>query len=161
KEVRVLGTTNRGTVESTFRIVIEHQAPLVEAYLLKGQFAEGEAALLGRLKDFPKDDQARFGLGALQFVRAIEHLGQQLHRYGLRSDRGQQLNIPFLRLPVPANPRPKACTYPAVRKVFEELIADLQKAEATLADVQNEQVKLPLHPGSIRLDLVGDGKAGE
>jgi uncharacterized protein (TIGR03000 family) len=161
KEVRILATTERGTVESTFRIVIDHPAPLVESYLLKGQLAEGETALLERLKEASKDDQARFGLGTLQFVRAIEHLGQQLYRYGLRSDRGQQLNIPFLRLPVPTNPRPDACTYAAVRKIFADLIADLHKAEATLAAVQDEQVKLPLHPGSIHLDLVGDGKAHE
>jgi uncharacterized protein (TIGR03000 family) len=161
KEVRVIGTAGRVTTESRIRIEIEHPAPLVEAYLLKGQLAQGEAALADRLKDFPQDDQARFGLGALQFLRAVEHLGQQMYRYGLRSDRGQQLNIPFLRLPVPTNPRPEACTYPALRKVLEDLIADLQKAEATLAAAQDEQVKLPLHPGAIRLDLVGDGKSGD
>ncbi len=133
----------------------------VEVYLQKGRFARGEADLLERLKDSPKDDQTRFGLGVLQFVRAIEHLGQSLYRYGLRSDRGQQLNIPFLRLPIPTNPKPEACTYRAIRKVFDDLIADLNKAEASLADVHDEQIKLPLHPGSIRLDLVGDGKSAE
>ena len=135
--------------------------PLVEEYLQKGQLAKGQTVLLERLKRSPKDDQARFGLGMLQFVRAVEHLGQSLFRYGLRSDRGQQLNIPFLRLPVPVNPRPDVCTYAAVRKLFEDLIADLQKAEDTLAGVKDEQIKLPLYPGEIRLDFIGDGKSSD
>jgi uncharacterized protein (TIGR03000 family) len=159
KEVRVVGKADRVGGESVVRFIVPHKPPLVEAYLLKGKLADGQADLLERLKESPKDDQARFGLGTLQFLRAVEHLGQSLHRYGLRSDRGQQMNIPFLRLPVPANPKPEALTYPAARKVLEELIADLQKSEATLADVQDEDVKLPLRLGLVRLDLRGDGKA--
>jgi hypothetical protein len=36
---------------------------------------------------------------------------------------------------------------------------DLTKAESTLARIHDEEVKLPLHFGQIRLDLNGDGKA--
>jgi hypothetical protein len=135
--------------------------PLVESYLTDGAYVAGEKVLLGHLKQYPKDDQARFGLGALQFLRSIERLGQSLYRYGLRSDRFAALNVPFLRLPVPDNPSPEVCTYPAVRKILEELTADLAKAEATLAEVRDDDVKLPLHLGDIHLDLVGDGKAGQ
>jgi hypothetical protein len=137
------------------------EPPLVEKYLHEGKLADGEKALLAAVRDGPKDDQARFGLGVLQFARAVEHLGQSLHRYGLRSERGQQLGIPFLRLPVPPNPKPEVITYPAVRKIFQDLIDDLRKAEATLAEVRDEKVKLPLRVGLIRLDLAGDGKAGD
>jgi uncharacterized protein (TIGR03000 family) len=156
KEIRVIGTAGRVRAESHLPVLVTHPA---EVHMLKGQFAQGEAALMERLKASPKDDQTRFGLGILQFIRAIEHLGQSLYRYGLRSDRGQQLNIPFLRLPVPTNPKPEACTYRALRQVFDDLIADLKKAEATLADIRDEQVKLPLQLGLIRLDLAGDGKS--
>ena len=137
------------------------EPPLVEKYLHDGKLAEGEKALLAELGRNSKDDQARFGLGALQFVRAVEHLGQSLHRYGLRSDRGQRLGIPFLRLPVPTNPNPEALSYAAARKILQDLIDDLKKAEATLAEVRDDNVKFPLRVGLIRLDLAGDGKAGD
>jgi hypothetical protein len=137
------------------------EPPLAEKYLHDGKLAEGEKALGAALGQNPKDDQLRFGLGVLQFVRAVEHLGQSLHRYGVRSDRGQQLGVPFLRLPVPTNPNPEAITYAAYRRLFQDLIDDLKKAEATLAGVRDDTVKLPLRVGLIRLDLAGDGKAGE
>ena len=137
------------------------EPPLVEKYLHDGKLADGEKALLAELLRNPKDDQTRFGLGTLQVVRAVEHLGQSLHCYGLRSDRGQRLRIPFLRLPVPTNPKPEAITYAAARKILQELIDDLKKAEATLAEVRDDKVKLPLRVGLIRLDLAGDGKAGD
>jgi hypothetical protein len=137
------------------------EPPLVEKYLQDGKLADGEKALLAAVRDDPKDDQVRFGLGALQFVRTVEHLGQSLQRYGLRSERGQGLGVPFLRLPVPTNAKPEIITYPAVRKIFQDLIDDLRKAEATLAEVRDEKVRLPLRVGLIRLDLAGNGKASE
>jgi hypothetical protein len=135
------------------------EPPLVEKYLHAGQLAQGEKALLAQLTSNPKDDQARFGLGVLRFIHGVERLGQSLYRYGLRSDRGQRLNIPFLRLPVPTNPAPEALTYPVTRRIFQDLIDDLQKAETALAAVRDDEVKLPLHLGPIRLDFDGQGKA--
>jgi hypothetical protein len=137
------------------------EPPLVEKYLHDGKLAEGEKALLAELARNPKDDQARFGLGTLQFLRSIEHLAQSLYRYGLRSDRGQHMNIPFLRLPVPTNPQPEPLSYAAFRKMFQEMNDDLGKAEATLAGVRDEGVKLPLRLGLVRLDLKGDGNGDE
>jgi hypothetical protein len=133
------------------------EAPAVEKYLHTGQFTEGEKALRAHLASDPADDQARFGLGVLQFVDAVQHLGNSFYRYGLRSDWASR-EIPFLRLPVPTNASPEVLTYAATRKVFQDLIDNLQKAETTLAGVHNEQVKLPLHLGPIRLDFAGNGK---
>jgi hypothetical protein len=116
---------------------------------------------MNRLKSSPQDDQARFGLGGLQFIRAVERLGQSLYRFGLRSDRGQRMNVPFLRLPVPLNPKPEQLTYPAFRKILEDLITDLQRVEATLSPIQDETVKLPIRVGQIRLDFTGSGKSGD
>ncbi len=139
------------------RNAVAAELPLVERFLHAGQLAEGQQALNAELQKNPADDQARFGLGTLQFLRAVEHLGQSLHRYGLRSDRGQQLGVPFLRLPVPVNAQPETLTYPAARKILETLIADLQAAETALAAVRDDQVKLPLRLAAVRLDLDGDG----
>src|SRR5262249_22463377 len=72
------------------------EPPLVEQYLHAGDLARGEEVLQAALKKEPKDDQLRFGLGTLRFIRAVEHLSQSMYHYGLRSDRGQRLNIPFL-----------------------------------------------------------------
>src|SRR5438477_11150503 len=61
-------------------------APLAEKSLLDGKLAEGAKALEGRLKEAPTDDQARFGLGVLQFLQTFEHLGGGLFKYGLRTE---------------------------------------------------------------------------
>ena len=137
------------------------EAPTAEKFLLDGKLAEGEKAILAELSRNPKNERERFGLGVLQFVRAIERLGQSLHRYGLRSERGRRLNVPFMRLPVPINSKPEVLTYAASRRILQELIDDLTKAESTLSKVRDEKVRLPLRLGLIRLDLAGDGKASD
>lgn len=129
--------------------------PLVEKYLHSGELAKGEQVLERALDADPKDDQARFGLGVLRFVRAVERLGQSLYEYGVKSD---STSVPFLRLPIPKNPDPVPVSYPALRRVFERFTADLDKTESTLAGVTDDKVKLPLRLANIHLDLDGDGK---
>src|SRR5919202_6057967 len=112
-------------------------APLAEKYLLDGKLAEGAKALQGRLNEAPQDDQARFGLGVLQFLQTFEHLGGGLYKYGLRTEKA------FLRPPaqvkefLPQNPNPEKLTYAAARQVVQTFIDDLAKAEATLAAVKD------------------------
>jgi hypothetical protein len=136
--------------------------PLAEKHLTAGRLADGQAALEERLKSKPDDDEARFGLGTLQFVRAIERLGQSLYKFGAvgpESRLGRQ--IPLLRLAVPKNPAPARVRYSDVREMLRQLQTDLMLAEATLAKVKDHNLKLPLHFGLIRLDLNGDGTASE
>jgi hypothetical protein len=136
--------------------------PLVEEYLHTGKFRAGEKTLTDVLKKSPRDDQARFGLGVLQFLRAVEGLGQSLYRHGVRSDHAAaRLAIPVLRLPVPKNPKPEKLTYAGSRRILVDWIAALEKAEKTLAAVRDDKVKLPLRLGLIRMDLDGDGKADD
>jgi hypothetical protein len=130
-------------------------SPLVEMYLHSGSLARGEQELLVALERNPRDDQARFGLGVLQFVRAIERFGQSLHEYGARAE---NTNIPFLRIPVPPNDNPATISYRALGRMFDVLIADLDRAERTLAAVTDENVKLPLRLAAVQLDLTGSGK---
>ena len=77
--------------------------PLAERFLHDGRFADGETASLLALDANPADDEARFGLGVIQFARAVENLGKALYEYGAVSANSSQ---PFLRLPVPRNDRP-------------------------------------------------------
>lgn len=132
--------------------------PLAEKYLLDGKLAEGAKALEGRLKSAPEDDQARFGLGVLQFLQTFEHLGGSLHRYGLRTEKAFLQTPPQVKEFLPQNPKPELLTYPAARKIVQTFVDDLARAEATLAAVKDPAVKLPLHVGRIKIDPFGQGK---
>lgn len=119
-----------------------------------GTLAAGEAEL-ARL---PADPQAIAALGMLKFARAVETLGQGLHRYGLRAPSSSAL--PILRLPVPENPKPEPLTYEKLRAVYAGFLADLTAAEAVLASVpEGAAIRLPLDLNAVRLDLDGDGRA--
>ena len=54
--------------------------PLAEKFLHDGRFADGETASLLALDADPTDDEVRFGLGVIQFARAVENLGRALSR---------------------------------------------------------------------------------
>lgn len=142
------------------RATAAEERPVAEKYLISGDLAGGQKALDAILEAHPEDAQARFGLGALQFVRAVEHLVQGFYQHGLQPDLSGGM-IPFARIPVPANPNPKPIAYEDLRKLFEEFLGDLTKAEATLGQVRDDAVKLPIRFGLIRLDFDGDGQANE
>lgn len=126
-----------------------------EKYLHDGKLADGETALMLTLDAKPADDEARFGLGVIQFVRAVENLGRALHEYGAVSEKATQ---PFLRLPVPKNDTPSAISYRALGRVLDAFAADLKRAEKTLAGIKDDQVKLRLRLAGVTLDLAGTGE---
>lgn len=128
---------------------------LAESYLHHGKFAEGETARLLALDSKPDDDSARFGLGVIQFLRAVEHLGQSLYEYGAITDNS---NVPFLRLPVPKNDKPSAISYRALGRVLDAFATDLQRAEGTLAGIKDDSVKLSLRLSEIQFDFTAFGK---
>jgi hypothetical protein len=136
------------------------EPPMVEKYLAEGKLADGEKALGERLNAAPDDGQARFGLGVVQFVRGVERMIQSFHRYGLRTSLLGG-SLPFERLPIPENPHPEPIGYEELRGIFKNWVDDLARAEATLAQVRDDQVKLPFHIGELRLDFNGDGKASD
>jgi hypothetical protein len=129
--------------------------PLAEKFLHEGRFADGETASLLALDTNPADDEARFGLGVIQFVRAVENLGKALYEYGAVSEKATQ---PFLRLPVPKNERPSAISYKALGRMLDVFAADLGRAEATLAGIKDDKVKLRLRLAKITFDFAGTGK---
>ena len=140
--------------------------PMVEPFLIDGNLNDGALVLAEHLKTNPDDDQARFGLGTLQFLQAVEQLGQKLYHYGARPQQNSFLlgggaTVPIFRLPVPHNPNPKKIKYKDARKILRRLINDLAEADGTLEQVTDSSVKLPLHFGLIRIDLDGDGHATE
>jgi hypothetical protein len=140
------------------RLPAAEERPVAEKYLTSGDLAGGQDALQAILKAHPKDAQARFGLGTVQFVRSVEHLIQGFYKYGLQPDLSGGM-IPFARLPVPANSKPEPIAYDDLRALFRTFLDDLARAEATLALVKDDAVKLPIRFGRVRLDFDGDGKA--
>lgn len=136
---------------------------VIEQHLQAGTLPAGEVAMTSVLKLNPKDAQARFGLGTIQFLRAVEGLGQDLGRYGFLQTStiarvGVLLGNP---LPIPENPNPAEISYQQFRQIYQKFVSQLERAEATLALVKTSEVKLPLHFGLIRLDLDGDGKGSD
>jgi hypothetical protein len=71
-------------------------------HLYAGTLVAGMTELDQRVAADAADKEARFGLGMLQFVRPVEHLGQGLYRHGLQPPHA--VSVPLLRLPVPVNP---------------------------------------------------------
>jgi hypothetical protein len=138
-------------------------APLAEKFLIEGKLSDGEKALAAHLEKTPADAQARFGLGTIQFARAVEQLHQGLYRYGLGANVEGAVGgaVPFLRLPMEKNPKPEPVSAAKLDKVFRQFLDDLGKARDTLEKVPDGDVKLPLHLFQVRLDLNGDGRADE
>lgn len=130
------------------------EPPLVEKYLHTGELARGEQVLESALAAAPHDDQVRFSLGLLQVVRGVERLGQSLYEHGLTES-----DMVFLRLPLAKNPDPTPISYRSFLRVLDGFRSDLAKAEATLAAVSDEEVKLSLRLTDIHMDLDGDRTA--
>ena len=128
--------------------------PDVDAILTSGKFAEGIVTLEAHLKEQPKDDVARLGLGAIQFLSSAERLTQKLVIFEPQTRGNPDLSalLPAKQMP-PAEP----LTYPMVRKIAQEWLDDLAKVEATLSTVEDEQVKLSLHVGRVPLNLAAGG----
>ena len=136
---------------------LQFAQPLVEPYLMSGKLTQGEVALLKHLEKNPKDDQARFGLGVLQFLQGVEHLGKSLSQFQLQKDDRFLREIPFLRFPVKAGSEPKEVELKDIHAMLDELSKFMDKSEETLAQVVSDDVELPLRIFQINLDYDGDG----
>lgn len=152
--------TNTNNGESKSR-KLSPAAQLAESYLRKGKLTDGEMELTAQLEASPNDDNIRFGLGIVQFLGAVQKLSQDLYRYGIRNPAEQDLRIPFLRLNIPANPHPETISYEKARTMMDGVNKRLLQAAATLAEIKDPNVMVPLHFGMISLDLNGDGTISE
>jgi hypothetical protein len=133
---------------------------LISRHMEAGTVTAGAQNLQRVAAANPADATAVQALGFMQMAQAIETLGQGLYRYGLAAPRGSL--IPILRLPVPENPNPEKLDYAKLRAVYVRFLADLAKAEATLARVPpTGDIKFVLDLGKIKLDLKGNSRADE
>ncbi len=136
-------------------------APLPDPYLTSGKLAEGEKVFSDYLQNNSQDDKARFGLGVVQFMRGTERLMQSLYRYGMIQNPLGGGPVPFVSLPIPNNPKPQTLTYEGLQQVFQTWIDDLATVRTTLEPIKDQNVKLALRLGLIRLDVDGNGKADD
>lgn len=141
-------------------LAAEDISPQVAEFLQQGKLEAAQKHLDAQLATDPKHEQARFALGVVHVLSAIEQLGQEQYQYGAMN--GQVTNLPVFRLPIPSNPNPEEVTYTQVRQVISHFQTRLAAAEAILAQVDlKQEVKLPIDLLSIRLDLNGNKKADE
>jgi hypothetical protein len=106
------------------------------------------------------DGEARFGIGMLQMASGLEHMGQNLYRYGAAAP--DTLGFAVLFLPVPANPNPEHLTYDGFRSVLQQFVDDVDAARGSFlmaADVG--EFTIPIDVLEIRIDLDGDGSGSE
>ncbi len=129
--------------------------------LYEGDLSATRQTLEKRLGEHPGDDQARLGLAITRLLGAIERAAQGSYRHGLRPDSAFAQFLPMGRMGLPGNPDPETVTYTDIHAGLKAWVDDLARVEATLAEVTDESVKLPLYPGRIRLDFNGDGRATE
>jgi len=85
---------------------------------------------------------------------------QSLYRYGIIQTPLSD-SIPFVRLPIPKNPKPQTITYEALQQIFQDWLNDLANVRSTLEPIKDQNLKLTLRLGLIRLDFNGDGKADD
>lgn len=132
---------------------------LVGDRLQAGNLASLEDDLTQRLAAKPDDDEARFALGTVQFLRTVEGMAQDMYRHGLQPPRDIAMLLPFFRFPLPPNPKPEPLDYEKMRDIFKRALAGFEKTDQTLSKMGKAEVKLPIAIGLARLDLDGSGTA--
>ncbi|MCG6904457.1 MAG: hypothetical protein LJE68_17445 [Rhodobacter sp.] len=127
----------------------------ISATLARSGLAATETALAAD----QGDANARFALGSVRFLRAVEKTLQLRYRHNATLD---DLGIPVLRLPVPPNPDAQPF-YPAlIADLFAGLIADMDAARAALDSVEGD-VALTIDLAALWFDINGNASrdAGE
>ena len=129
----------------------------VNTFLSDAKYDEGIKYYSGRLEKQVTSEDV-FSLAALQFIDGIGGLCQDLYDYGQvqgQSDFGMM----FLQMPVPKNPNPKKVTYDDVRNMLIKFQGSMQTVNATLDKLPEEEFKVRIRLGEVRIDYDGDGTA--
>ena len=131
---------------------------LLRSHAEAGTLADAEKIVAAQVTSNPANAEARAALGFARFARAVERLGQSLHRHGLRPPPNMGMMLPVLRFPVPENANPEALDYQKMRAIYVRLLADLAEVDTALASIPAGEFKLKLDLFAVRLDIDGDGK---
>ena len=138
----------------------ETSAEAARSHLYAATLAGGADDLARLVAADSQDMEARFGLGMIQFVRAVEKLCQAQYRYGIQQP-DPHILLPLLRFPIPPNPNPEAIDYDAFRAMLQDFIVDLATSEATLAGIGERPATVVVDLMQVRLNVTGAIKSGE
>ncbi|MEP3481033.1 MAG: hypothetical protein ABJZ55_17425 [Fuerstiella sp.] len=136
---------------------VETSKSLINEFFAEATLSEALVAQQKTVEDQPGDQNEKFRLGMMQFLRALEGLGQDHHRFGLMS--GQRMTIPLMRLPVPPNENPEKLTYQKARSIVRRLLKRLTVAQQTLESINTDEaeIRVPVDLTQLALDLNNDG----
>ncbi len=111
------------------------------------------------------DQEARFGLGMVTFVIAIQDASQALYRHGASAPDGGPMAAGMLGVPMssgPANPNPTPLDYDTFRGELDVLVRSLDYAASLLEGAgESGDYVVPVDILKIRIDLDADGTAGD
>jgi hypothetical protein len=131
-------------------------AELTKAALTATSVADRDAALAGLDSMKAADPAAAYAAGAVEFVAALEKLGQGLHRHGFESPKS--FMIPLMQLPIPANANPKPLTYEGFRQILSDFHDGMARSAAALALVPaGADIGVEVDLGKLGIDLDEDG----
>jgi tetratricopeptide (TPR) repeat protein len=125
--------------------------------LHRGELALAEQQLQKQLENIATDDNARFALGFVQVLRAFERFAQFQWQHGAKV---RDFTI-ILPIHVKPNSLPKKIDYKTWRSAFEVAQRDLQTAEATLAKIRSDKIRVTIPLRKLRWDPDGDGTSEE
>ncbi|WP_456386643.1 hypothetical protein [Profundibacter sp.] len=102
-----------------------------------------------------KTPSDNFALGALHFLRGVEKTLQTRWEYNATLD---DLDIPVMRLPVPANPEAKPFEAGMITGIFTDLLSDMDASRAALAAIpDNTDVALEINLADLWFDINMNG----
>lgn len=117
---------------------------------------QGPTGAINTLKRIPDPTASdRFTLGGAQFLAALEGALQRRYAYGLEGNAfADDMGIPFLRLPIAANPTPKPFTPEAVELMFQDVLAGLSESKGTLDQITDtDTVAVKIKISDLWLDI--------
>lgn len=130
-------------------------------YLSAGKFDEGIAYYTKKVDRKRPRAAHVFSLALLQFIDGIENLTQGFYKYGLNAETGQDLGVPFFRIPVPVNPNPAKVTGAEVRALLDDFYKSMEQVDNTLQKMNKKGFEVKVNLGHIRMDYNADGKVEE
>lgn len=139
----------------------ETTADLLRTHLYAGDIAQGLEEMQARGAD---DDEAVFGVGVFSFFAAVEDMAQALYRHGFNPERGIAVG-PFMGMAQDEGgvPReaPEPLTYEDLRSYLQEFASALDAARPLLLAASEGDFAVEIDVLEIRVDIDGDGVAGE
>ncbi len=132
------------------------ERPDITTLLEEARLAEAAQKLREHLRT-EEDPTARFQLGFVQFLQAVEGLGRDSYSYGVHS---HLLSMPLFRLDLPVNPDPQTMDSKQFREMLERFGKRLATAEATLAQVGDAEVKWSIELNRIAIDFNRNKEVG-